>query len=411
MTEYVGPPSGGPTCSRLVRLSRTHVRDNSDASSEQHHRRRARAGGRGAVRDAAARRSRCAGDQDRAARRRRFRARLRHDGQGLVELFRLAQSIEGIADAGSEASRGPGCPGPAARSRGRVHPEPRAGCRRSVGRATAGSPRETSALDRVQCVGLRIVRAVRGEEGVRPPRPERSRSAVHHRHARRARKGGHLGRRHRRRHVRLLRDPDSALHAIDVGPGDDRRRVVVRLTRGVDGVRGLLHGLQWIGAAAQRGSSCIHRAVRPVSNGRRRGLPRHSERARVGSILRRCARPARADRRHAIQQQLRTRASSDRAPRRDPCRVRASSGLGRDPAARPRRHCQRAHEFGSGIHRPSTAVRTEPVAGHRFPGRDAACAAPAGADRRRRAAPGRRAGAWRTHRRHPGRDRHRPRDD
>ena len=102
-------------------------------AARRHHRRLHRTGRGGAVRDAAARRSRRARDQDRAARRRRLRARLRQDGQGAVELLRLAESIEGVADARSEAARAAtDVLGAAARTRRRVRPEPRAGRRRTA---------------------------------------------------------------------------------------------------------------------------------------------------------------------------------------------------------------------------------------------------------------------------------------
>src|SRR5207253_2760836 len=54
--------------------------------------------------EAAARGSWRALDQDRTARRLRLRARLRHGGQRAVELFRLAEPLQGIADARSQAA-------------------------------------------------------------------------------------------------------------------------------------------------------------------------------------------------------------------------------------------------------------------------------------------------------------------
>ena len=154
------------------------------AAARRNHRRRARTGGRGAVRDAATRRSRRARDQDRAAGRRRFRARLRHDGQRAVELFRVAQPIEGIADARSRSDRqratsSRGC------SRG-----PTSSCRISrrapptaSGRRRCPAARTTSAADRLQLSGYGVVRPVRDKEGVRPARAERGRAGVDHRHA------------------------------------------------------------------------------------------------------------------------------------------------------------------------------------------------------------------------------------
>ena len=127
-----------------------------------HHRRRARAGGRGAVRHAPARRPRRARDQDRAAGRRRLRARLRPDRQRAVELLRLAQSIEGIADARPQAAGRAGRARAAARARGRVRPEP--GARR--GRSARRWRRPTCARairGSIICarLRLRLVRAVR----------------------------------------------------------------------------------------------------------------------------------------------------------------------------------------------------------------------------------------------------------
>ncbi len=172
-----------------------------------------RAGGRGAVRDAAARRPRRAGDQDRAARRRRLRARLRHDGQRPLELFRLAEPIEGIADARSEAAGGRRRARSPARARRRLRPEPRAGRGRSAGHVGGGAARTASAADRLQRVRLRRRRPLFAEESVRPAGAERGRAGFDHRHRSRAGKGGHLGRRHRRRHVCLLGHPHGALRA------------------------------------------------------------------------------------------------------------------------------------------------------------------------------------------------------
>ena len=61
------------------------------------------------------------------------------------------------------------------------------------------------AAHRVQRLGLRLVRAVRGEEGLRPAGAKRGRPALDHRDGRVAGTRGDFGRRHRRRHVRLLR--------------------------------------------------------------------------------------------------------------------------------------------------------------------------------------------------------------
>ena len=94
--------------------------------------------------------------------RRRLRARLRHDGQGLVELLRVAESIEGIADARSQAD--PDARGAARRLLAQAdvfvaEPGARRGRSAAASRA-ARSSRASPAPDRVQRLRLRIVRAV-----------------------------------------------------------------------------------------------------------------------------------------------------------------------------------------------------------------------------------------------------------
>ena len=67
--------------------------------------------------------------------------------------------------------------GAAARARRRVRAEPRARRRRSPRHGAVDAARRASAADRLQRVGLRIVRSVRAEEGLRPARAERGRAA------------------------------------------------------------------------------------------------------------------------------------------------------------------------------------------------------------------------------------------
>ena len=120
----------------------------------------ARTGGRGAVCDAPARRPRRARDQDRTARRRRLRAQLRHDRQRAVELLRLAESIEGIADARSEAAgRAKPCSHGCSR-------RPMSSSRTSRPAPPTGSASRLRSLrdalpapDRLQRLGLRLVGA------------------------------------------------------------------------------------------------------------------------------------------------------------------------------------------------------------------------------------------------------------
>ena len=150
------------------------------------------------------------GHQDRAAGRRGFRAWVRHDRERAGEPFRLAEPLEGIADARSETARGPGRAGAPARARRCVRAEPRARRRRSP-RAAHGRPaRQASAAHRLQPQRLRIDRSVRDEEGLRPAGAERGRPGVDYRHARHAVEGRLVDRRYRGRHVRLLRHSDGA---------------------------------------------------------------------------------------------------------------------------------------------------------------------------------------------------------
>ena len=70
-----------------------------------------------------------------------------------------------------------------------------------------------SAADRLQRLRLRHLGSLRTTESLRPAGSGRSGADVDHRHRGRAEQGRHLGRRHRRRDVRLLRRPDRALLA------------------------------------------------------------------------------------------------------------------------------------------------------------------------------------------------------
>ena len=225
------------------------------------HRRLDRAGRRGAVRDAAARRSRRARDQDRAAGRRRLRARLRHHRQGAVELLRVAQPIEGVADARSQAARRAGGAGAAARSGRRLRAEPRARRRRSA-RHLRGDDLRARQPKLIVCTisGYGTSGPVRGPEGVRSARAERGRAAVGDRHRRRAEPRRHLRRRHRRRDVRVFRHPRGAVARASSGEGRHRGGVAVRRARRVDGRAGVLHRVRRH-AAARTGAA--HATIAP----------------------------------------------------------------------------------------------------------------------------------------------------
>ena len=99
---------------------------------------------------------------------------------------------------------------------------------------------------------------------------------------------------------------------------DRRRRTAryldVRCTRGVDGISRVLHGLWRITAAENRRSACGDCSLRSV-HGRRwtRGVSGPSERTRVGALLRRRARSARAGERLSIRLQRVTGGAPRRA--------------------------------------------------------------------------------------------------
>ena len=254
------------------------------------HGRLARAGRRGAVRDAAAGRSRRARDQDRAARHRRLRARLRHDRQGPVELLRVAESIEGVADARSEdsrarrrfstrCSRAPTCSSRTSRP----------GAADRLGTAPRRAARALSAAHRLLGLRLRLVGPVCRSQGVRPARAERGRAAVAHGHDGDAGQGRHFGRGHRRRHVRVLGHPDGALRARDVRPRCRRRGVALRRAGRMDERAGGVHAAT--ADPRRRAPAPHHASIAPYGPCRR---PKDgdavyvgdSECARVDAVLR-----------------------------------------------------------------------------------------------------------------------------
>src|SRR5439155_14797807 len=107
-----------------------------------------------------------------ATRRRRLRAALRRDRERPVELFRLAESIAGLADARFEAARvGGRVVGPAG-SRRRLRAKPRAWRRRPPRHVLPRAARASSAPHRLQRLGIRIDRTLLAEKSVRPARAE-----------------------------------------------------------------------------------------------------------------------------------------------------------------------------------------------------------------------------------------------
>ncbi len=120
--------------------------------------------------------------QDRAAGRRRLRARVRHHGARPLELLRVAEPVERVADAGSEAARGGRRRRPPARARRRVRGEPRARRGRPAGTCPGRAPRAPSSTRRVPRDRIRVDRPVREQEGLRPARAERGRPGLAHGH-------------------------------------------------------------------------------------------------------------------------------------------------------------------------------------------------------------------------------------
>ena len=330
-----------------------------------HHRRLARAGGGGAVRDAAARRSRRARDQDRAARRRRLRARLRHDRQRPVELLRLAESIEGIADARSEAarrrrrswrgcSRAPTCSSrtsrPARPIGSALAPaDLRARYPRLIvctvsGYGTSGPYAQKKAYDLlVQSeVGLLSLTGT-------PRRPAKVGISVADIAAGMYAYSGIL--------TALLA---RATHR----PRRHRRRVAVRRARRVDGRAGVLHRATAARAAAHGAASRVDRAVRPFVTATAVAIYLAIQNAREWTRF--CAdvlgRPELADDARFATNSARVAHRAD-AARTSIAGVFARAVGRRDHrAARTRRHRLRAHELGGRIRRASAAGGARPLA-------------------------------------------------
>ena len=321
------------------------------APAERHHRRRARAGRRRAVRDAPARRSRRARDQDRAPRGGDFARGYDATVNGLSSYFVwLNRSKESLTlDLKQpEAADSPGAP---ARARRRLRAESRARRRRS------GSALGTADL-RARYPRL-IVCDVSGygssgpyahEEGLRPARAERSRARCRSPARETRRQGRHLGRRHRRRHVCVSR----AFSRRSSRAGDDRRgrggrRLALRCAGRMDGRAGLLHRLRR--HARRRAPAPTTRPSRPTGRSRRDGrevVSGDPERARVGraSAPTCSAGPTLGDRSSASRTNARRVRHRRGAARRDRRRLPHAGG-GRDPrAARGGADRERADEHG-----------------------------------------------------------------
>ncbi len=277
-----------------------------------------RAGGRGAVRDAAARRSRRARDQDRAAGRRRLRARLRPDRQGAVELLRLAQPVEGVADARSEAARRAGRSSARLLERADVFVQNLApGAADRLGTAPADLRARHPRLIVCTISGYGTSRAVRAAEGVRPAGPERGRAAVDHRHAT------------RRRAASASPSPTSPPACTPTPASSRRSSRARRAAQGAAVDVSLFDALgEWMGApayytayggAAPARTGGAHATIAPyelfVEPRRRRDLPRASRtRASGRASARDVLRPAR-------------RSPTIRASRPNPVRVRHRDAL------------------------------------------------------------------------------------
>ena len=224
----------------------------------------------------------------------------------------------------------------------------------------------------------------------------------------------HLGRRHRRRHVRLLRASSRRCsRGRTTGEGTSLDVSLFDALGEWMGAAGLLHGLRRHGAAAQRREPRVDRAVRPVPQ------PATAARVFLGiqnarEWTRFCSdvlEPARARRRRALRTERAARAASRRAARRDRTgRSRTLTAATIVARLEVGRHRLRAHELGRRVPRAPAAAGARPLARDRLAGRTAARADAAGADGRRRAGDGRRAGARPAHRRDSRRARRSTRD-
>ena len=187
-----------------------------DASARRPDRRLDRTGGGGAVRDAAARRSRRARDQDRAARRRRLRARATtRTVNGLSSYFVWLNRSKESLTLDLKRPDGAGDPRAAARARRRrssrtSRPAPPIGSALAPAALRARHPRL------IVCDDLRATarRARTRDEKAYDLLVQSEVGLVSITgHAGRAEPRRHLGRRHRGRHVRVLGHPDRAARA------------------------------------------------------------------------------------------------------------------------------------------------------------------------------------------------------
>ena len=246
---------------------------------------------------------------------RRFRARVRHDGQGPVELLRLAQPIEGVADARSQAAgrrrrARRGCSRARTCSSRTSRPAPPIGSARR-----RGSARALSATHRLLRFRLRH-RRVRTPTARRTTCSCRARSACCRSPAPRTRRRRSASRSPTSPPA-CTRSPASSRRssrAPRTGAARIARRLAVRRARASGWAR-RRHYTAYGGAAPPRSgpASRVDRAVRAGRDARRRGVYLGIQNAREWTRF--CAdvlRPAGAGRRTRASRRIRC-ASTNRA--------------------------------------------------------------------------------------------------
>ncbi len=267
---------------------------------ERHSRRRHRPGGGGALLHLAPRRRRCARHQGRAAGR-RFRAPLRHGGRRPLRLFRLAEPRQGEHRPRREAARRRGAAPPHAREGRRVRAEPHSRSGRAPRLRRRRAARDESAARHLRHLRLRRRRALCRDEVLRPADPGRDRPRLDHRPPRRAGARRRLGRRCRRRHVRLHGHLGSAARARAHRARQDDQGLAVRRDGRLDDGSAALSGAHRQGAAARRARAPLGAALWPLRLRRRPDRDLRPERPRMGALLPPRARARCARRRSALQ--------------------------------------------------------------------------------------------------------------
>ena len=321
-----------------------------------------------------------------------FARGVRRHRQRAVQLLRLAEPLEGVADARPETGRRAGHPDTAARSAPTSssrtwRPAPPSGSA-SPRRRFAAHGRASSCA---RSPGTAPVGPVRRPEGVRPARAERGRAGLGHRHDGAPSRVGIS-----------VADIAAGMYAYSgiltalliarAGHGRRRRcrRLAVRRARRVDGRAGVLHGIQR--RAAARAPAARTRRLRRTSRSSTRDGAESAWRSRTSASGRASAptcfgRPDLADDpRFRIESRARP-ASRGPAPDRSR-RSSARSTRRRSSRGSSRRHRVRA---ANDVRR-SLSIRSSrrAIAGATsIPVRPAARAAPAGRDRRPRAGDGR----------------------